>query len=171
MKRQIQTFFTVEDEFELSRMLNESSSELHFLDDNVWDGTPKVEAGIQACASGRAYLYPGRLADLPTRARSDGALEGPIVGCVVQVLRCRLLGDVLQSGRIAASSDDEDSRMLEFISKVWKLAKRIGRLGVVRPDGRLDKSYLLGSGARRAVLDGELIISDRSVGIYYRVPE
>ena len=170
MTKQVQIFFTPEDEAEFSRVLVENVEGLHFLDDNVWLDSPDSRNGIEECSSGRAYLYSGDLEQLPTRRRTDGRLEGPVAGCVIQVLRSQASDQVLRSGRLAAGVADDDAGMRDFVVNVWKLAKRVGKVGVLRPDARVDKNYLVGNAARRAVSDGDLVIADRSVGIYYKLP-
>ena len=167
MQRQLQIFLTRSDESELSRALKEEFPEIRFLNDNVWPELPDCRDGIENCDTGRVYLYRGSLEQLPTMRRKTGDIEGPIAGCVVQVLRSCEEGAVLFSGRVAAGIDDSDERMREFVSIIWKCVKRVGRQGVVRPDGTIDRHYLVGDNARRAVAAGVIKIADRAVGMLY----
>ncbi len=47
--------------------------------------------------------------------------------------------------------------------------KKIGEIVVRRPDGKIDKHYLVGRHAKQAVVDGLLVIADRAVGIEYEL--
>jgi hypothetical protein len=98
-------------------------------------------------------------------------LEGPISGCVVQLLRCRCDDTVLLSGRVAAGIDDGDQWMQSFVAVVWHNVLRTGRRGVVRPDGQIDRNYLVGNDAREKVVSGDLQIADRAVRMLYRCPD
>lgn len=167
MQRQLQLFLVNKDESELSAQLVNHFPNLLFLNDNVWRELPDCRAGIQDCDSSRAYLYNGRVETLPV-LRAPGRTTGPIAGCVIQILRSIRKGDLLLSGRIAIGIDDDDEQMLRFAKVVWKCVTRIGRIGVIRPDGIVDKHYLVGNHARNEVLDGTIGIADRSVGIHYR---
>lgn len=167
MKKQLQLFLTRDDESELSRLLKTEFSDLRFLNDNVWRETPDCQDGIENCDSGRVYLYRGSLDQLPTARRKTGEIEGPIAGCVIQILRSLEMNDVLLSGRVAAGFDDNDLEMRQFASIVWKCVKSVGTQGVVRPDGRTDKNYLVGRHARVAAVEGLIRIADRAVRMEY----
>ena len=141
--------------------------EIRFLNDNVWAERPDCRGGIEDCGSGRVYFYLGPLESLPTGRRKSGELEGPIAGCVIQMLRSRCAGTVLLSGRVAVGFDNGNEGMRLFVAKVWKCVRCVGRLGVQRPDGKIDKNYLVGHFARRDVADGVVTIADRAVGMQY----
>lgn len=167
MMKQLQIFLTTKDETRLSGLLRSEFPGIYFLNDNVWPDHPDFREGVENCDSGRVYLYRGFLEEIPTMRRKDGQLEGPIAGCVVQVLRPITKDGILLSGRVAAGIDDNDERMREFVSAVWKCVKQLGRLGVLRPDGKVDKHYLLGLDAREKVMNGYLRIADRAVRMDY----
>ena len=169
MKRQIQTFLTQEDESTLSKILKGEFVGIKFLNDNVWPQRPDTRDGIEMCDSGRVYIFDGELDEIPTFVRKSGELEGPAAGCVIQILRSSLADGTLRSGRIAAGIDDQDHQMREFVQKVWKCLKEIGEIGVRRPDGDIDKHYLVGRSAKQAVADGELVIADRAVGMKFEL--
>jgi hypothetical protein len=126
MKRQLQLFLTHDDEVSLSRVLATSFPSIAVIDDNVWPTqSPCVVDGIADCKTSFAFLWPRAIcATLPTRRRNDGRYEGPTSGVVVQLVRSRLSGSNLLSGRIAVASDTPD--MTAFISELWRVLKSWG---------------------------------------------
>lgn len=167
MQKQLQVFLMASDESRLSRLLKEDVPRIHFINDNVWPDTVDCRDGIESCDSGRVYLYQGDIQRLPTKRRKNGELEGPAAGCVVQVLRPRRRDGMLLSGRIAAGFDETDATMRRFVKAVWKCVREVGVLGVTRPDGRVDKNYLVGLDAKKLAGNGEIRIADRTLGIQY----
>lgn len=167
MQKQLQLFMVDTDELELSRLLTHDIPGIRFLNDNVWPSTPDSRQSIGECSSGRVYLYRESLEDLPTMRRKNGDLEGPIAGCVVQILRSLERDGILLSGRIAISIDAGDKQMLDFANRIWKCLTRIGKVGVVRPDGRIDQNYLVGTNTKKRVAEGAVRIADRAVGMLY----
>jgi hypothetical protein len=167
MQRQLQLIITQVDEAELSRRLRKLIAGIKFLNDNVWPEDPEVREGIEECNSGRAYLYNGALDALPTARRKFGDVEGPIAGCVIQVLRPRMVDSVLLSGRIAVGFDESDLAMRTFMSQVWRCVKTIGTIGVLRPDGLVDRHYLVGADARAQCDAGRIRLADRAIGLEY----
>ncbi len=167
MKKQLQLFFAPDDEIELSKCLKVEIPGISFLDDNVWSGSPDYRQGVEDCDTGRTYLYSGQRAKLPTAPRKNGEIEGPIAGCVVQMLRATEQEGVLFSGRVAAGISDDDKAMRDFVDKVWKCVRSVGKVGVVRPDGRTDKNYIVGHHALRLIAVGKLRIADKLIGMHY----
>jgi hypothetical protein len=169
MKKQLQLFLAFDDERRLSDILKSEIPNVRFLNGNVWVEKPDVKDGIEYCESGIVYLYAGDLDALPTMRRKDGRLEGPAAGCVVQILRPLIQDGVLLSGRVAAGFKDDDSAMSDFVSKVWNCVMKIGRLGVLRPDGRKDRNYLVGEHVKKMKSSNELRIADRAIGMFYEL--
>lgn len=167
IKKQLQLFLTERDETALSRCLVDAVPGITFLNDNVWPEHPDCRNAIEECKSGRVYLYLGLLEELPTGTRKDGQLEGPIAGCVIQILRPRWIDGVLLSGRVAVGYFEGDTHMKDFVSVVWKCVKKLGKVGVVRPDGRIDKNYLVGEDTQTRVEKGEFTIADRAIRMPY----
>ncbi|REJ64953.1 MAG: hypothetical protein DWQ31_19835 [Planctomycetota bacterium] len=167
MKKQLQLFLTPDDEVELSAILKEEVPGIQFLNGNLWQEYPDCRDGIEYCETGIVYLYFGSLEQLPTMRRKDGRVEGPTAGCVIQVLRPIVKDEVLLSGRVAVGIDDDDDHMRDFVSRVWRCVRSVGKIGVVRPDGKIDKHYLVGHHARKTVADGMIKIADRAVGLHY----
>lgn len=167
MQKQLQLFLDSEDEADLSKLLANRFPGIRFLNDNVWKAAPDCQEGIEKCGSGRVYLYNGSLEEIPTIRRRNGDLEGPTAGCVVQILRTIEKEGVLLSGRIAISIGDNDHEMRDFAKGVWTCVTKVGKVGVLRPDGKVDKHYLVGRHARKKVEDGEIKIADRAVGMTY----
>lgn len=169
MKKQLQLFLSREDESGLSTLLKAELADLWFLNDNVWPDNPDCRDGIEDCNSGLVYLYQGSLDLLPTGRRKTGDVEGPTAGCVIQIIRCRFEDGTLLSGSVAAGIADDDERMRNFVSKVWKCVRKTGTVGVKRPDGRIDRHYLVGHRARKLVEEGYIVIADRAVRIVYEL--
>lgn len=170
MHKQLQLFFTSFDEQSLSHDLRAQCPKIVFINGSVWADGPEVHHSLEECEKGVAYLFNGNVSELPTGRRSNGKIEGPTAGCVIQLLRSKILDGVMQSGSIAANFRDVDVEMREFSSTVWSCILRIGRTGVVRPDGRIDKNYLVGSDTRRSVEAGRVQIADRATGMPYSLP-
>ncbi|MEI8045219.1 MAG: hypothetical protein WCL11_27655 [Verrucomicrobiota bacterium] len=167
MKKQLQLFLSREDESAFTALLKESVPRVVFLNDNVWPGAPDTRESIEECTSGRVYLFEGPPELLPTARRRTGELEGPTSGCVVQVLRPLLKEGVLLSGRVAVGFDDGNYTMKLFASRVWKCTKQLGVLGVLRPDGSIDKHYLVGRHLIQQLKKGSARIADRATGLPY----
>lgn len=170
MKKQIQLFLTTRDEERLSELLSAAIESISFINDNVWRESPDYKEGITQCDSGRVYLYGGDRQSLPIRRRKAGDVEGPTAGCVIQLLRPKAVGNELHSGRLAAGIDEKDVFMRDFVNDVWKTLRKIGTRGVVRPDGRTDRQYLVGADARNRALEGQLRLLDRAIGMPYTIP-
>ena len=170
LKQQLQLFLSLEDETRWSGILRASIPTIKFLNDNVWAGPPDERPGIENCLSGRVYLFDRDINCLPTIIRKTGETEGPISGCVVQVLRPALLEDnTLLSGRVAVGFDTNDPRMKSFVSRIWVTLKNLGFLGVLRPDGEIDKNYLVGKDLHSRVQRGEFQIADRATKLPYKI--
>ena len=134
-KKQLQIWFTEDDERDFSESVLSALPGVSFLDDNVWEGDPVVRGSIADCESRFVYLWDrDRTPRLPVFERGDGQCEGPISGVVIQFVRSRFDGDRLVSGRIAAGYDASEERMVELVSVVWKAARRIsGKADSVNP--------------------------------------
>lgn len=166
MQRQLQLFLAEKDESDFSALLIKQFPGILFLNDNVWSVSPDCRVGIEECDSNRVYLYNGTVDTLPV-LRAGDRLTGPISGCVIQILRCRKNAGTLLSGSIAVGFDTDDEQMRYFVNGVWKSLKKVGRIGVVRLDGIVDKHYLVGTHAQREAADRTIEIVDRSVRIRY----
>ena len=79
---------------------------------------------------------------------------------VVQVLRCRLKEGVLYSGTVSTGYRDGDLRMHQFVTRVWKCLKGLGKIGVVGPTGLINRMYLVGNDANRLVQAGTIRLAD-----------
>ncbi len=170
--KQLQVFMTEHDESEFSELLKRNISGIMFIDDQVWANTPVVREDIVSCQTGRVYLYNRQIEDLPTIRRKDGQIQGPISGCVIQFLRCIIKNGQLRSGTIGVGYNKDDLSMKDFVTRVWRILKSMGKIGVRRMDGIVDKHYLVGKDARDQVLQGDLEIADRSViGLRYELIE
>lgn len=100
MNKQLQLFLTRCDEEQLSLLLREEIAALLFLDGNVWPDCPDCRGSIGQCDTNIVYLYCRPLDELPTLRRKDGWLEGPVAGCVIQILRSIEKDKILLSERV-----------------------------------------------------------------------
>lgn len=160
--KHVQLLLSLEDEIRWSGLLKSAVPGIKFLDGNVWAEGPEDRGGIEACSTGIAYLFNGDLKLLPRRSRVTGDVEGPISGCVVQAIRCRLVEGVVLSGRVAVGFEKGNGAMEEFVGKVWGTLKEIGRRGVYCEDGSRNSSYLVGHDLRDKVRSGVVGIGDRA---------
>jgi len=126
MTRQIQSLLTRADEESLSLALRHTFPPLLVVDGNRWEAPePPTRNTIPECTESIVMLWNTALAPtLPSKRRPDGRYDGPIVGPVIQVVRSRLEGNTLRSGRFAASTDEP---LLErFVEELWRLIRRWG---------------------------------------------
>ena len=142
MTKQLKLFLVPEDEGEFSWALRKVRKGIAFVDGSVWAGPePERAQSIQECRSRLVYLWDRDLiSPLPTVRRSDGRLEGPISGVVVQFERSQLRGELLLSGSAAAGTGGMDDALelevRDFIGDVWKVLKEVApaRLDAVNPE-------------------------------------
>ena len=170
MKNQQLLLLHLDDEIHWTALLKASIPDIRFLNDNVWTRAPDERNGIEDCPSGRVYLLDRDPASLPTIRRETGELEGPIAGCVVQVLRPRVLDDLVLSGRVAAGYHDGDESMKALVAKIWPTLTKLGTIGVLRPNGEIDKQYLVGTQLAIKVRAGEAKMADRATKMSYELP-
>ena len=164
--KQSQVFLSLEDERHFTDCLKHSIVDVKFINDSVWETPLPVDSeSISNCHSHLAYLYAGQFQDLPSRQRPSGDYAGPASGCVVQVLRCRLKEGVLYSGTVSTGYRDGDLRMHQFVTRVWKCLKALGKIGVVGPTGLINRMYLVGNDANRLVQAGSIRLADRPTKI------
>lgn len=175
MKKRIETFLTEPDEASLSRRLGEMFPSLVVVDGSVWDtASPPIKPTIPDCESSIVMLWNREMEPtLPFRLRPDGRYDGPIVGPVVQLVRCRLEEGVLRSGSIAASSDVP--LILDFINSLWRILRQCGTTSLrcinpvtgetINPSVR---GYLLGPDAAAwCSVEAGRRLKDRSTENYY----
>lgn len=165
MKSQIQLFLTKKDEENISKLIQSKFDIIHFLDDNVWAKSPVSRKGIECCSSMRCYLYNRDISTLPTYTRNDGSVEGPVSGCVLQILRSKLdKENILYSGRLAVGFQN-DPLMKVFYNQVYDIVKKNTYLGVQRMDGAFDKNYRVGYDAADKVKSSILKLADSGTKI------
>lgn len=153
-------FLLPEDEAQLSHEFRTCIPQITFLNDHIWPEAPDIRDSIERCDTGRVYLYAGMLADLPTQRRQVGDVQGPASGCVIQVLRSKVVDDELVSGSIGVGFEQTDHQMYEFVSLVWKCLRQFASLGVKRADGTVDKKYFVGPHAKQQACAGEIRLVD-----------
>lgn len=177
MNKQIQILFLASDEQRFSDHLRKLRPRVAFVDSNVWDQPePALVDSIENCSSGLCYLWDRDVVkNLPRMQRKDGKFEGPIAGVVVQIVRSRLMDDVLLSGRIAVGTDADDKAMKAFVADVWKALRFVvdGPLVSINPTTgvvvrKVVKEYLVGlDAAKWALADERHLLRDRSVQVFF----
>lgn len=180
MKKQKQLFFALADEEEFSQSLRERFADVVILDGNVWTtADPVVCTSIAAYREPFAFIWSRKVTpDLPVMQRKDGQFQGPASGVVIQVIRSRLRGDVLESGRIAVGSDPANTAFIEFVSEVWRVLGRFGTIKLASVDPTTRKvitpgvrEYRVGPHAAAFLRTGALeMLKDRSTKNFY-LPE
>jgi hypothetical protein len=140
MKQQMQLFLSAEDETVLSNSLFNFRPELAYLDGNRWiSSTPKVVTSINNCTSSHAYLWDRSIIPkLPYFSRDDRQFEGPQSGCVLEIRRSRIQGNLMLAGRFAQSVENSDPLVIKamhvFVADVWKLLKSVTKHPLVAVD-------------------------------------
>jgi len=182
MKRQVQTFMTMRDEEAFSKAILEVAPMAVVIDGAIWQSrVPPIQQSVDLCGSRNVYLWDKNVyADLPCLERSDGKIEGPKTGFVIQFSRSCVEERTLMSGRLAVGLDQKQERyteMLSFVDKVWRVIKALASPDVccVKRDTREIinpnvKNYLVGPDASRLASAGEILLKDRST-VNYFVPK
>lgn len=131
--------FTTKDEHEFSAALIRDVPGIRFIDNNVWDSSPRIMPFIDACQSPFVYLWDSNVVHyLPTVPRPDGRVQGPASGVVIQFERSRSEGDTLLSGGIAAGYDRADDAVVAFVNSVWLVLRRMKLVRLYDPNQMID---------------------------------
>ncbi len=170
MEKQTQILMLPGDEADFSKKLLQLRPGIRFIDDNVWDGpTPRLVESIDRCQTNFCFLWDPVTGKLPVAQREDGRFEGPGAGMVVQCVRCRLVGNMLLSGRLAAGFSDTTGEMAKFVRDVWKALRSVvgARPSVINiQTGEIIRSgvteYQLGLHAEKWASDPQNKLRDRS---------
>lgn len=144
---QLQLFMDEEDEKQFSLCLYKEYENIMFLDGRVWDDEPVIVKQINDCKANYCYIWNKNIfSDISILKRKDGRVEGPASGVVIQYARSKLDNrGFLLSGRIAVGYDTSDHEYEKFIKDVWKIIKKIARIGVFHyPEfGEIDRSKII----------------------------
>lgn len=171
MKNQIQIFMTNQDEEALSQFVKNTFHDTIFLNGNIWKGQPDIKKTLTECNSGLSYLFRGNSRNLPTFQRKNGNLEGPIAGCVVQVLHSRLVKKELISGRVACGFSSSFPETKELFRSILGFLKSNGKIGVLRLDGLVDRNYLVGNHAKAGFFQDRFTLCDAATGLEFLLQE
>jgi hypothetical protein len=131
MSKQIQTFFTLSDEMEFTKLLRQKRPHLVFVDGGRWSTPiPPVSEAIPDCKDHFVFLWDREIiAELPYFLRDDGKCDGPRSGTVIEFQRSKLLDRLLLAGRLAESIGHADPRIVELMKKfaadVWSILKQM----------------------------------------------
>ncbi|MFJ5233756.1 hypothetical protein ACIQBJ_28135 [Kitasatospora sp. NPDC088391] len=141
MKRVAEIFLTGNDEELLIAAIRSRFQSVGIIDSIPWESgyTPPVRESISDCSKLVSIWNPETHPSLPSEIRTNGKIYGPQIGPVVQWVRS-IEGPpgVLQVGRWAASVDQSDSAMKEFVKELWRiLALRTSK----------EKGFFVGDGA------------------------
>ena len=130
MIKQTQLFLSADDEVALSSALLVVRPRLAFVDDSRWDTpAPVLASSIATCKSKWVFLWDQSIiAPFLGLPRKDGKFDGPAAGWVIEVTRSTMQGDLMLSGRIAASTGVPDKQIMAamdaFVADVWKVLKK-----------------------------------------------
>ena len=61
--------------------------------------------------------------------------------------------------------------MKSFVSRVWTTLKDLGQIGIVKPDGEMDRNYLVGHNLFKDFRNCRIKIADRATGLSYSPQE
>jgi hypothetical protein len=140
MREQVQLFLSRQDELLLSERLLALRPEVTFVDGTHWSSTePPIKQSIAECQTNYAFLWDRSIVStLPYLKRTDGVVEGPPNGCVIEIWRSRLDGNLMLAGRFAQSLGHPDpevvKRLQAFAEDVWSLLKSMTRQPLVEVD-------------------------------------
>jgi hypothetical protein len=169
----IQLFMTARDEESFSRSLVELDPSISFIDGQRWPGhQPPTVSSISEASQTEVFIWSrGAAPALPSTKLSEGHVQGPSTGWVVQFERSMLIGSELRSGRIAAGWDDSDPAMTAFVDLVWKAIRGETSADIESLTGKRFP-YRIGNDARKwAETSSGNRLRDRSVlSAYFRIP-
>jgi len=125
--RRISLLMLPEDEEDLVAAVRARFPEMVLIPSYFWPThQPPVTTRLADCEQ-MAFLWdPTICPTLPTHVRANGAIAGPMVGPVIQWLRCkRGRFNELQVGSLGASADRiRDPQMTRRIAAVWRIVKK-----------------------------------------------
>lgn len=130
MKKAIEVIFSTRDEHDFSQMLLDAFPGIVFVETNAWmSAEPPTCRFINHCRTAFCGIWNRDLYEsLEYVVRpGGGGFLGPSSGPVIQFLRSRISGDVIQAGRMAAGMNNDypkAAEMVGFIHSVWKIAKK-----------------------------------------------
>jgi hypothetical protein len=115
-----QVFLDTHDEKTFSEALLAAIPGIRFVDGQRWPSPdPPLIQSIDQAWSPEAFLWdPNVAASLPFRRRDTGDYQGPVVGPVIQLDRCRHVGNELRSGSVAATYRPDDTTSAAFVRVV-----------------------------------------------------
>lgn len=131
MIKQIQLFFSIEDEVAFTNSIRLIRPRVSVVDGCRWiSSIPPVVPSIAECSSPFAFLWDRAIVErLPFLPRGASEFEGPATSVVLEVTRSRKQGNLLLSGRLAASTGNSGSgvavAMDQFAADVWMVMKAI----------------------------------------------
>jgi hypothetical protein len=171
-KRQILLFLAPDDEARLAADVKSAVPEVRLVDEWRWEDVthPPVRQSPEECL-GEIGLWNSKVEpELVGIARSNGKIDGPISGSVIQWVRCRLDDGRLSAGRWAATYDSNDKEIGAYVHKMWKMVMSATRDDLKRISGNpsqgpaSERRFRVGEAAYSAAANGEItLVADQLV--------
>ena len=175
VKRYSPLFFNSADEELFTKRLRVLIPDVVYIDGQLWQSPqPPVQNTLSECQSPLVYIWsPTACSRLPVTPLPNGRFRGPSSGLVVQLCRCSIVDGVLISGDIGIAYDKNDSRIVEFVDRVWNTVKasNASKLSSINPVNRQVikgkiSDYVVGQGAAELSNSG-VLLKHSDANVYY----
>lgn len=165
-KQQILFFLLPADEAEIAAEIVRRIPEVRLVDDWRWDdpARPPVRESVAECDGAIGLWHSGIAPTLTGARRSNGTVDGPIVGPAVQWLRCRRTKEKLIAGRWAASYDLADKPTAAYVRELWRIMRGATRNDLQRISGDQtsgsveERRFQVGNAAYQSALDSNIVL-------------
>lgn len=122
IKKQRHLWLSCADEHALDTEIRIRWPKCMYLDDSVWTSPPVPKQSISDCLSQYVYFWPfGLDRNIPTIIDSHGRIIGPQSGVVVQYIRMRPCGNILESGTVSIGYLANDTIISGFVETLWQV--------------------------------------------------
>lgn len=118
---------TEDDERQFSDMITAAFPNTVFLDGGTWPTPqPIIKLTITDCTLCLTYIWNRDLfPTIPVGPRPGGGFQGPGRGPVIQFIRSRMKGTILQGGGVDAGfADPVPAAVKKFFNSVWRILKK-----------------------------------------------
>jgi hypothetical protein len=155
------------DEISIENALRKVYPRVCYVDQAAWQRVddPPIRLSIQDCGPNAAIWNQEVTREIRGTMRSNGRIDGPQVGPVIQWLRSERRDGRLEAGSWAASVDPKSNPAMEAFAKgAWKILRRLtsdrlvsgGSFSHAAVRGGPVRIFRVGPAALRSALDGEL---------------
>jgi hypothetical protein len=165
-KQQILFFLMPSDEIEIATEVVKRIPEVKLVDEWRWEDPAQPPVRESPADSGGAIglWHSGIAPTLTGTRRSNGTVDGPLLGPVVQWLRCRQSDGRLNSGRWAAAYDPTDKQTAAYVRTLWQIMTDATRNDLRRVSGDLtvgsteERRFRVGRAAYQSALDSAVTL-------------